>query len=316
MLVKEWRASFDDNDRIIEDSTFIPNNDFEQLYLSCNNTYEYIDNDIIRTQFGHPSVYNDTTLRITTTLTSDDKKQSIKLEIMTENSFVNREYIEYQYTDSILAGYEIFHWNDEWIPYIKTINTINSQGYITMVEHKRWNGSEYENYKRTLYEYNTMGYPTSIQFQDFSDLENTWMAGTSYNELQYNVILPKQWVSEKFFGHKHLQIHDMMMRNGITYYSRIDFSYKETSDPNYNDLEIKDMPVTICPNPTNSIVNIVGENISTIEVINIIGQTILKSDFNSETITVDLSGQPAGIYFFTIIDKKGNKCTKKVIKES
>ena len=83
----------------------------------------------------------------------------------------------------------------------------------------------------------------------------------------------------------------------------------------YNVEENDETRLTLHPNPTNSIVNIVGENISTIEVINIIGQTILKSDFNSETITVDLSGQPAGIYFFTIIDKKGNKCTRKVIKE-
>ncbi|MBO7083232.1 MAG: T9SS type A sorting domain-containing protein, partial [Bacteroidales bacterium] len=35
----------------------------------------------------------------------------------------------------------------------------------------------------------------------------------------------------------------------------------------------------------------------------------------SQSITLNLSGQPAGIYLVKITDKKGQKCVKKVVKE-
>ena len=72
---------------------------------------------------------------------------------------------------------------------------------------------------------------------------------------------------------------------------------------------------TLHPNPTNGIVTITGENISRIEVLNIMGQTILKSHCGSDNATIDLSGQPAGMYLFNITDRKGARCTKKVVKK-
>ncbi|MDY6436471.1 MAG: T9SS type A sorting domain-containing protein [Bacteroidales bacterium] len=36
---------------------------------------------------------------------------------------------------------------------------------------------------------------------------------------------------------------------------------------------------------------------------------------SSDNVTVDLAGQPAGVYFIKITDKNGNKYSEKVVKD-
>ena len=79
----------------------------------------------------------------------------------------------------------------------------------------------------------------------------------------------------------------------------------------YNEL----FKVKLHPNPTNGIVTITGKDLSSIEVLNIMGQTILKSEYSGDNAIIDLTGQPVGIYFFNITNKQGDKCTKKIVKE-
>lgn len=73
--------------------------------------------------------------------------------------------------------------------------------------------------------------------------------------------------------------------------------------------------IDIYPNPTNNIVTISGENLSKIEIFNITGQMVFKFDCINDYQTIDLTNQQSEIYFFNIIDKNGNHCTKKVIKK-
>lgn len=79
--------------------------------------------------------------------------------------------------------------------------------------------------------------------------------------------------------------------------------------------EKEEEPFTINPNPTNSIVTISGENISKIEVLNALGQKVSEIECCEDEITIDFSSQPNGIYFLNITDKKGEKITKKVVKQ-
>ena len=44
------------------------------------------------------------------------------------------------------------------------------------------------------------------------------------------------------------------------------------------------------------------------------GQTILKKNCNGN-IVIDLSGQPAGVYFINITDKNGRQSVKKIVRE-
>ena len=72
---------------------------------------------------------------------------------------------------------------------------------------------------------------------------------------------------------------------------------------------------TVRPNPTKGTVTVTGEDLQQAEVYNIMGQFVLAEHSQSQSITLNLSGQPAGIYLVKITDKKGQKCVKKVVKE-
>jgi hypothetical protein len=73
--------------------------------------------------------------------------------------------------------------------------------------------------------------------------------------------------------------------------------------------------VSIHPNPTSGTVSIKADNLTKVEVLNVMGQTVLKSDCSGSNVTIDLTEQPAGIYFLNLTVDKGKMSVKKVMKE-
>ena len=71
----------------------------------------------------------------------------------------------------------------------------------------------------------------------------------------------------------------------------------------------------VVPNPTTGIFTVTGENLNQIEVIDLLGQRITSLTANNDQTTIDLSGQPAGIYLVNVIDLEGKHCVKKVVKQ-
>ena len=72
---------------------------------------------------------------------------------------------------------------------------------------------------------------------------------------------------------------------------------------------------SVHPNPTTGLVIINGTNLKQAEVFNALGQQVATATGEGETLQVDLSGLPAGVYFVNIADKEGRKCVQKVVKE-
>ena len=73
----------------------------------------------------------------------------------------------------------------------------------------------------------------------------------------------------------------------------------------------------IFPNPNNGKFEIIvnSRKINTIEITDVLGNLILKSEINKESILIDLSDKLNGIYFVKIIDSKENIVVKKVVKQ-
>ena len=72
---------------------------------------------------------------------------------------------------------------------------------------------------------------------------------------------------------------------------------------------------TLHPNPTNGQVTITGENLRKAEVVNMLGQQVAIAQGKGETLQVDISDLPVGIYFVNVTDEEGRKCVRKVVKE-
>jgi hypothetical protein len=76
-----------------------------------------------------------------------------------------------------------------------------------------------------------------------------------------------------------------------------------------------DNGLAVFPNPTSGIVTINSESLAHVAVVNIFGQTVIKEPCSGGDVTIDLSEQPAGIYFLNLTDDKGKMSVKKVVKE-
>ena len=72
--------------------------------------------------------------------------------------------------------------------------------------------------------------------------------------------------------------------------------------------------ISIFPNPSNGVILIKGiDGISSIQVVNSLGQTIQTIDSNvNSVVKIDLSNRK-GVYFVKLMDETGDLITKKVI---
>ena len=72
---------------------------------------------------------------------------------------------------------------------------------------------------------------------------------------------------------------------------------------------------TIHPNPTTGLVTIVGKDLNQAEVVNMLGQCVTAAQGKGETLQIDISNLPTGVYFVNVTDGEGRKCVRKVVKE-
>ena len=72
---------------------------------------------------------------------------------------------------------------------------------------------------------------------------------------------------------------------------------------------------TIHPNPSNGLVTIIGQDLRHAEVHNTLGQRVATATGEGETLHIDISQLPAGIYFVNVTNNEGRKCMRKVVKE-
>ena len=81
-----------------------------------------------------------------------------------------------------------------------------------------------------------------------------------------------------------------------------------------NDLESNKYSIDVYPNPTNDILNIQVEgSISSIEITNLLGQTLLTSKGNSSREQIDISGLSAGNYFVKVVVGDGSQVLRVVV---
>jgi hypothetical protein len=75
--------------------------------------------------------------------------------------------------------------------------------------------------------------------------------------------------------------------------------------------EVSGGSIMIYPNPANEVVNVKSDfNISRIEVLNFIGQTVYSTTVNSKIVKINTSSLQAGVYFVRVTTSKGIRTVK------
>ena len=73
--------------------------------------------------------------------------------------------------------------------------------------------------------------------------------------------------------------------------------------------------LTVGPTLTGGVVVISGVALREASAYNTLGQLVLTKKEEADTMTLDLSGQPSGLYFITVTDQNGQRCVRKVVKQ-
>lgn len=76
---------------------------------------------------------------------------------------------------------------------------------------------------------------------------------------------------------------------------------------------IQNNTISIFPNPTNGLINIIAESkIEAIEITNLVGEKIYSSTLNLDAFTIDLREQAVGVYYINVKTEQG-VINKKII---
>jgi len=94
-----------------------------------------------------------------------------------------------------------------------------------------------------------------------------------------------------------------------------DKSVKFTRDYNTGIANELANSLRLYPNPATSVLNIEGENIKTIAINNLAGQTILTFEANNQQTVLDVQSLENGIYFVKVLTNQGNTHVQKFVKQ-
>ena len=118
---------------------------------------------------------------------------------------------------------------------------------------------------------------------------------------------------------ENLVLNDIVTKNAKIYF---DYNFPiVTNDANTifqalnNAIPIKDLSISLYPNPTSSLLNIKAENrIKSVELYDVQGRIIQVNKADSNEVLIDISGYNSGVYFVKVTTDFGSQI-KKVVKE-
>lgn len=132
-----------------------------------------------------------------------------------------------------------------------------------------------------------------------SVLDNGMIANYGLIPLSNGGVALSGWLSDEMSWYESKKIYAVMFDNHLA------TPAIETTDGN----------VMCYPNPTTGVINVSGENLANIEVVNIMGQTMLKTECNGGDVHVDISSLTPGIYLIKARMSDGTEVSERVVKE-
>lgn len=79
-------------------------------------------------------------------------------------------------------------------------------------------------------------------------------------------------------------------------------------------LDNRQAQINIFPNPTKDFVNVEGNNMCKVEVVNVFGQVVFSNEVETDHLQFDLSEYPVGLYMMRVVTNKGI-ITNQIIKK-
>lgn len=316
---KLWIPIYDDQGRLAMDTMYyvaIPEGYQDYAFLW---EHHYTYGDATRTSLYTHREVGIKTNRITDTIAENGVLIVVEEQLI-DGSFVNSRRWDYTYNNDRILSIERREWDGTmWQNDMLTLYSYDSAENLVMKEFRIWDGVNYCNNRRTRFVLNNEGLPRTILFEQWE--QDSWQEGRNDGQLvlaghllgkrMCDFILDNRVANDNWKSFLSWFYND----DGI---SRIDFTYIETTAPSYlvqeatvagNDV------ICVHPNPTEGVFTVSGESLVELQVYNTLGQRVLTLQPSENTATIDLTGQPAGMYFINVTDQSGVRCVKKIVKQ-
>ncbi len=264
--------------------------------------YEYGDHETIETSERLGDNGWETVNRVTKRYSDSDNLLSIMTETYSDGVFYYSTLVDYTYNEQNLCTTVLTKkWeNDNWRNFKLLTNSYDNIGHLILADLKYWQDDTFVNANRAIYNLNEAGYPTVVTFENWEGDE--WVEGHWVSDFQI--------YSESYLSRQNKELLYQMVK-------RVEIYYTSTFMPDYEVKEnlLEQSFCSIHPNPTIGVFTITGQDLKSAEVFNTLGQKVATARGEGETMQIDLSELPIGVYFVNITNKEGRKCVRKVVKE-
>lgn len=100
-------------------------------------------------------------------------------------------------------------------------------------------------------------------------------------------------------------------KDGVQVYGFNNDCFQNVSDVE----EMNDNQVSVYPNPTNYTITVSEKNLAQVEIVNIMGQTIISEKCDADEAKIDISSLASGVYMIKMRTKDGKEFSERIVKE-
>ncbi len=167
-----------------------------------------------------------------------------------------------------------------------------------------------------------------IYFPSYFATYSTLVTSIQFNDPNISVIVDNpSVVSYNTIGHYFIGLDTLTTFATVKYYDKRDTIYFNVLNANSstygidekpNPLDVKKLEMTLFPNPTQGQFTLAVKNIelqnAQIFIFNLLGQIVSRKTINSQSVILDLSSQPRGMYFVKLQTENGGEIIQKIQK--
>lgn len=234
------------------------------------------------------------------------------------------QVVEYEYENNLLAtetwSYSNpFSQSDVFEPAERIEYTYNNDGNLTLVTYNTFDGYAWSVYGTRTYTYDDAGNCTEVHAYDADENETERSIFTFDNRLLEETLMP--WTPEITRPETYTNKNIYRLEEYWALDANFTLQYVCDYEYNYVDIDavgladVEQLPLTIAPNPTESLITLSGlkEGVHQMEVIDMAGRVVMTQEIKNNAI-INLSSLQKGCYLVKVTNNDSLYSSKVIVK--
>lgn len=235
------------------------------------------------------------------------------------------QIVEYEYENGLLATETWSYADDPFSPNTtfsaneRMDYSYNNDGNLTLITYNTFDGFAWGVYGTRTYTYNEAGNCTEVHAYDGNGNETERSLFTYDNRLLEETLMP--WTPEmtrpQTFNNRNLYTLEeyWALDANFTLQYVCDYEYNYVDIDAVGLADVEQLPLTIAPNPTESLITLSGlkEGVHQMEVIDMAGRVVMTQEIKNNAI-INLSSLQKGCYIVKVMNNDSLYSSKVIVK--